>query len=290
MSILVDKSTKLVVQGITGREGAFHTKLMLDYGTNVVAGVTPGKGGQQVHRVPVFDTVKEAVEKTNADTSIIYVPARFALDAIYEACYAGIKLIICITEGISTIDMIKAVQILKQFGVKLIGPNCPGIISPGKAKVGIMPGEIHIPGKVGLVSRSGTLTYEIVDGLTRNNIGQSTVVGMGGDPVIGLNFIDYLEMFENDAETEVVVLVGEIGGSDEENAAEFIGKNMKKPVVGFIAGRFAPPGKRMGHAGAIISGSCGRAEDKIKALESAGIPVGKDPEEVVELVKKYVKR
>ncbi len=285
MSILVGKNTRLVVQGITGREGTFHTRQMVAYGTNVVAGVTPGKGGQWVDQVPVFDTVKEAVDATGANTSIIYVPARFAPDAILEAADAGIELIVCITEGIPVLDMVKVKAYLDTLpNTRLIGPNCPGLITPGEAKVGIMPGHIHIPGDVGVVSRSGTLTYEVVYALTNKGIGQSTAVGIGGDPIIGTKFIDVLEMFEEDPQTEYVVMIGEIGGTDEEAAAEFIAKNMSKPVVSFIAGRTAPPGKRMGHAGAIISGGTGTAESKIKALEAAGVKVASHPAEIADIV------
>ena len=285
MSILVGKNTRLVVQGITGREGTFHTRQMVAYGTNVVAGVTPGKGGQWVDQVPVFDTVKEAVDATGANTSIIYVPARFAPDAILEAADAGIELIVCITEGIPVLDMVKVKAYLDTLpNTRLIGPNCPGLITPGEAKVGIMPGHIHIPGNVGVVSRSGTLTYEVVYALTNKGIGQSTAVGIGGDPIIGTKFIDVLKMFEEDPQTEYVVMIGEIGGTDEEAAAEFIAKNMSKPVVSFIAGRTAPPGKRMGHAGAIISGGTGTAESKIKALEAAGVKVASHPAEIADIV------
>jgi len=285
MSILVGKNTRLVVQGITGREGTFHTRQMVAYGTNVVAGVTPGKGGQWVDQVPVFDTVKEAVDATGANTSIIYVPARFAPDAILEAADAGIELIVCITEGIPVLDMVKVKAYLDTLpNTRLIGPNCPGLITPGEAKVGIMPGHIHVPGNVGVVSRSGTLTYEVVYALTNKGIGQSTAVGIGGDPIIGTKFIDVLKMFEEDPQTEYVVMIGEIGGTDEEAAAEFIAKNMSKPVVSFIAGRTAPPGKRMGHAGAIISGGTGTAESKIKALEAAGVKVASHPAEIADIV------
>jgi succinyl-CoA synthetase alpha subunit len=286
MAIFVDKNTKVIVQGITGRDGAFHTKQMLEYGTKIVGGVTPGKGGTEMHGVPVFDSMAEAVKKTGANTSVIYVPPQFAVDAIYEAADAGVKLIVCITEGVPANDMLKVYHFLKSKGIRLIGPNCPGIISPGMAKVGIMPARIHKKGNVGVVSRSGTLTYEIVYQLTNNDLGQSTCIGIGGDPVIGTNFIDCLEAFENDPGTSAVVMIGEIGGSDEEMAAKFIKKNMKKPVIGFIAGRTAPPGKRMGHAGAIISGSSGLAADKIAALNAVGVPVADIPSEVPALVKK----
>jgi succinyl-CoA synthetase alpha subunit len=284
MSILVDKDTRLLVQGITGREGAFHTAQMIEYGTKVVAGVTPGKGGAEVHGVPVFDMVQEAVVETGANTSIIYVPARFAPDAIYEAADAGISLIVCITEGIPTLDLIHACAYVDQKGARLIGPNGPGVITPGEAKVGIMPGHIHKPGTVGVVSRSGTLTYEVVWALTQRNLGQSTCVGIGGDPVVGTTFMDVLCLFEGDAGTAQVVLIGEIGGSDEERAAAFIAQEMTKPVVAFVAGRTAPPGKRMGHAGAIISGGTGTAAEKIAAFERAGVPVASRPAEIAELV------
>lgn len=284
MSILVDKNTRLLVQGITGREGAFHTQQMIEYGTKVVAGVTPGKGGEWVQGVPVFDTVKEAVETTEANTSIIFVPARFAVDAIYEAADGGISLIVCITEGIPTLDMIKVRAYLERKEARLIGPNCPGVISPGEAKVGIMPGQIHMPGPVGVVSRSGTLTYEIVYEMTRKGLGQSTCVGIGGDPILGSNFIDVLQLFEDDPLTEQVVLIGEIGGDDEEWAASFIASQMSKPVMTFIAGRTAPPGKRMGHAGAIIERGTGTAAEKIAAFERVGVPVARYPAEVAEIL------
>ncbi len=290
MSILVGKDTRLVVQGITGREGRFHTEQMVAYGTQVVAGVTPGKGGMDVDGIPVFDTVREAVEKTGANTSIIYVPARFAPDAILEAADAGVELVVCITEGIPTLDMVQVRHYLDHVGVRLIGPNCPGVITPGEAKVGIMPGHIHTPGPVGIVSRSGTLTYEAVYALTHRGIGQSTVVGIGGDPIIGTTFLDALKMFEADPQTEVVVLIGEIGGTEEERAAEYIKNEMTKPVIGFIAGQTAPPGKRMGHAGAIISGGKGTAAEKIAALQAAGVEVARHPEEIAELVAKVLGR
>ncbi len=280
MSILVDKSTRLLVQGITGREGEFHTRQMLDYGTNVVAGVTPGKGDMEIAGVPVFNTAKEAVKTTGANTSIIYVPSRFAPDAIYEAADAGIPLIVCITEGIPTQDMIKVKAYLDQRGARLIGPNCPGLITPGEAKVGIMPGHIHKTGSVGVVSRSGTLTYEMVYDLTAHGLGQSTCVGIGGDPIPGSDFINILTLFEEDASTEKVVLIGEIGGASEEQAADFIASKMTKPVVAFIAGRTAPPGKRMGHAGAIIQGGTGTAAEKIAALEAVGVKVARYPGEI----------
>lgn len=284
MSILVGKNTRLLVQGITGREGAFHTQQMKEYGTNIVGGVTPGKGGEWMHGVPVFDTVKEAVSTTDANTSIIYVPARFAADAIMEAADAGIKLIVCITEGVPVLDMIRVRSFLNQREARLIGPNCPGLITPGEAKVGIMPGHIHQPGNVGLISRSGTLTYEVVQALTDRGIGQSTAVGIGGDPIIGSTFIDMLTLFESDPLTYHVVLIGEIGGTDEQKAARFIAEKMSKPVTAFIAGRTAPSGKRMGHAGAIIEGGEGTAEEKIKAFEAVGVRVAQLPEEVAAIV------
>ncbi len=285
MSILVDKNTRLVVQGITGREGAFHTEQMIAYGTKVVAGVTPGKGGNwAVGHVPIFDSVHEAVEATGANTSIIYVPARFAPDAVLEAADAGLQLVICITEGIPTLDMVRVRAYLDGVQTRLIGPNCPGVITPGEAKVGIMPGHIHTRGPVGLVSRSGTLTYEVVYALSLRGVGQSTAVGIGGDPIIGTTFVDVLQMFENDPDTEQVVMIGEIGGTDEEKAAEFIMNKMTKPVTGFIAGQTAPPGKRMGHAGAIISGGKGTAADKMAALASAGVRIAHHPVEIAEMV------
>jgi succinyl-CoA synthetase alpha subunit len=284
MGILVGKNTRLLVQGITGREGAFHTQQMIEYGTTVVGGVTPGKGGEWVHGVPVFDTVKEAVNATEANTSIIYVPARFAADAIMEAADIGIKLVICITEGVPVLDMIQVQSFLTQKETRLIGPNCPGLITPGQAKVGIMPGHIHKPGTVGLLSRSCTLTYEVVQALTDKNVGQSTAVGIGGDPIIGSTFIDILQLFESDPLTDQVVLIGEIGGTDEQRAARFIAEKMTKPVTAFIAGRTAPPGKRMGHAGAIIQGGEGTAAEKIKAFQAVGVQVAQQPEEVAELV------
>jgi len=284
MSILVNNDTRLIVQGLTGREGRFHAEQMIAYGTNIVAGVTPGKGGQEVLGAPIFNSVAEAKAATKANASIIYVPARFAADAILEATEAGIELVVCITEGIPVIDMISVRAYIDNTPTRLIGPNCPGVISPGQAKVGIMPGYIHQPGPVGVVSRSGTLTYEAVAALTDLDIGQSTVVGIGGDPIIGTKFIDVLRLFEADPHTKHVVMIGEIGGSDEEDAAEFISNHMKTPVTGFIAGQTAPPGKRMGHAGAIISGGKGTAADKIKALEAAGVPVANHPGEIAELV------
>lgn len=284
MAILVDKDTRLVVQGVTGREGTFHTGQMVDYGTNVVAGVTPGKGGEWVDKVPVFDSVAKAVDATGANCSVIFVPARFAPDAIYESADAGIDLIVCITEGIPILDMIKVRNLLDQRSVRLVGPNCPGLLTPEQAKVGIMPGNIAEPGAVGCVSRSGTLTYEVVFALTNAGMGQSTCVGIGGDPVNGTNFIDVLEMFEADPDTEKVVMIGEIGGTDEEKAAEYIARHMTKPVVGFIAGRTAPPGKRMGHAGAIVQGGEGSAEEKIAALNKVGVKVADHPEQIPEIL------
>jgi succinyl-CoA synthetase alpha subunit len=291
MSILVGKDTRLVVQGITGREGAFHAQQMIDYGTKVVAGVTPGKGGEwAVGNTPVFDTVKEAVDATGANTSIIYVPARFAPDAIIESADAGIELIVCITENIPVLDMVQVRAYIDSLPTRLIGPNCPGLITPGEAKVGIMPGHIHTPGTVGLVSRSGTLTYEVVYALTARGIGQSTAVGIGGDPIIGTKFIDVLQMFQDDPATEQVVMIGEIGGTDEQIAAEFIANNMTKPVVGFIAGQTAPPGRRMGHAGAIISGGEGTAEEKIAALKEAGAKIARHPDEIAAIVAENLAR
>ena len=285
MSVLVGEETRVVVQGITGRDGSFHAQRMKAYGTNVVAGVTPGKGGTFVDGIPVFNTVEEAVRKEGANTSIIFVPAAFASDALYEAGDSGVQLIVAITEGIPVNDMVKVVRFFDERGVRLIGPNCPGIISPGKAKVGILPEKVFSPGRVGVVSRSGTLTYEIVSHITAQGYGESTAVGIGGDPVIGTKFIDMLELFRDDSETEAVVLIGEIGGTDEEDTARYIVETKyPKPVIGFIAGRTAPPGKRMGHAGAIISGGTGTAEDKIKAFESAGVRVARIPEEVKTLL------
>jgi len=285
MAILVNKNTRVLVQGITGRDGSFHTKLMLEYGTNIVAGVTPGKGGSDYLGIPIFDTVKEAVKKTSPNTSIIFVPPQFAVDAIYEAADNGISLIVVITEGIPIHDMVKVKNYLDRKGVRLIGPNCPGIITPNECKVGIMPSHIFRRGKIGVVSRSGTLTYEIVNQLTINGFGQSTAIGIGGDPIIGSKFVDILKLFNEDNETEAVVLIGEIGGTDEQDAAEYIKKEFKKPVVAFIAGRTAPPERRMGHAGAIIAGSEGTAEEKIRAFESAGVKVASLPEEVPKLLK-----
>lgn len=282
MSILVGKDTKLLVQGITGREGTFHTQQMAEYGTRVVAGVTPGRGGQHVYGVPVYDTVRAAVEDTGANASIIFVPAPGAVDAVYEAAASGIGLIVCITEGVPALDEVRLYHHVRAAGARLIGPNCPGLITPGEAKVGIMPGDIHAPGPVGVVSRSGTLTYEAVAALTAAGIGQSTVVGIGGDPVVGTSFLEVLRLFEEDPETRGVALIGEIGGAAEEEAAEYIAE-MVKPVVGFIAGRTAPPGRRMGHAGAIISGGRGTAAEKVRALERAGAQVASTPAEIAEL-------
>jgi len=276
MSILVDERSRVVISGITGREGTFHTRHMLEYGTVVAAGVTPGKGGQKVEGVPVFNSIREAVSNENVNVSCIFVPPPFAADAILETASAGISIIVCITEGIPTLDMVKVMDFLRDKKCTLIGPNCPGIISPGKTKVGIMPGSIHKPGQIGVISRSGTLTYEIVYQLTRASLGQSTCIGIGGDPIIGTSFVDHLKRFKEDPGTEGVVLIGEIGGSLEEEAAEYIRDGFDKPVIAFIAGQTAPHGKRMGHAGAIISGGMGKAEDKIRAFESAGIKVAKD--------------
>ncbi|MFO7248521.1 MAG: succinate--CoA ligase subunit alpha [Bacillota bacterium] len=289
MSILVNKDTKVIVQGITGSQGLFHTKQMIEYGTKIVGGVTPGKGGMEVEGVPVFDTVAEAVEQTGANASVIYVPPAFAADAIMEAVDAGLELVVCITEGIPVLDMVKVKRYLEGKKTRLIGPNCPGVITPGECKIGIMPGYIHAPGHVGIVSRSGTLTYEAVHQLTARGIGQSTAVGIGGDPVKGTEFIDVLRMFEEDPDTYAVILIGEIGGTAEEEAAEWIQANMSKPVVGFIGGQTAPPGKRMGHAGAIISGGKGTAAEKIAKLEACGVRVAKTPavigETLVEVLK-----
>jgi succinyl-CoA synthetase alpha subunit len=289
MSVLVNNDTRVVVQGITGKEGSFHARACREYGTKVVAGVTPGKGGQQMDEIPVFNTVAQAVAETGANTSLIFVPPAFAADAILEAEAAGIKVIVCITEGIPTLEMVRVMRSLKEMDIRLIGPNCPGIISPGQAKVGIMPGHIHQEGPMGLVSRSGTLTYEAVHQLTLLNIGQSTCVGIGGDPIIGTDFIDMLKLFSADPQTEGVVLIGEIGGTAEEEAAAFIQSNFTKPVVAFIAGQTAPPGKRMGHAGAIISGGSGKATDKIAALEASGVTVAKTIAELGEVVKQVMK-
>ncbi len=286
MSILINKDTKVIVQGITGRDGAFHTSKMKDYGTNIVGGISPGKGGSDVGGIPVFNTVEEAVKATGANASVIFVPAPFAGDAILEASYAGVELVICITEGVPVQDMIKVTPVLKQNGTKLIGANCPGLITPGECLIGILPGTIFTPGNIGFISRSGTLTYEVVNMLTEAGLGQTTCVGIGGDPVSGLYFRDLLEMFENDPATTAVVLIGEIGGDAEELAAQYIRDHMKKPVVAFIAGQSAPAGKRMGHAGAIISSGSGTAEEKIKAFAAADVPVAKEPGEIPGLVKK----
>jgi succinyl-CoA synthetase alpha subunit len=288
MSIFVDNKTKIVVQGITGRDGSFHAKQMKEYGSRVVAGVTPGKGGQFLDGIPIYNTVADAVNATGANTSVIYVPVAFAVDAIYEAADAGVRLVVCITEGIPANDMLNVYNYLKTRDCRLIGPNCPGIISPGKTKVGIMPGHIHKPGKVGVVSRSGTLTYEVVYNLTLAGLGQSTCIGIGGDQIIGTNFIDCLGAFQADPSTNAIVMIGEIGGSDEEEAAKYIKRNVTKPVVSFIAGRTAPPGKRMGHAGAIISGGTGTAADKVKALNAAGIPVAETPSQVATIMAELI--
>ena len=286
MSVFIDKNTRLVVQGITGRDGSFHAKQMMAYGTEVVAGVTPGKGGQHFEsQIPVFNTVADAVRETGANTAVIYVPAVVAGSAIFEAADAGLALIVCITEGIPVLDMTRVLPFVREHATRLIGPNCPGLISPGKSKVGIIPGNICQPGKIGVVSRSGTLTYEIIHQLSTHGMGQSTCVGIGGDPLIGTNFIDCLSAFEADPETAAIVMIGEIGGTDEQQAAEFVRRNVKKPVVGFIAGQTAPPGRRMGHAGAIISGSSGTAAEKMAAFEKAGIAVMKRPADVVSLLK-----
>lgn len=287
MSILVDKNTRLVVQGITGREGEFHTRHMLNYGTNIVAGVVPGRGGQKAidDKVPVFDTVRQSVEQAGANTSVIYVPAAFAPDAIREAAAAGIKLIVCITEGVPANDMVNTYAFVQAQGARLVGPNCPGLLTPGQAKVGIIPGNIATPGPVGVVSKSGTLTYEAVDALTRLGLGQTTIVGIGGDPIIGTSFVDVLELFQNDAETKAIVLIGEIGGSAEIDAANYIKAHVSKPVVSFIAGQTAPPGRRMGHAGAIISGGEGTAQEKMAALEAVGAKIAKLPTDIAQIVK-----
>lgn len=286
MSIFIDKSTKLVVQGITGRDGSFHAKQMIEYGTQVVAGVTPGKGGQTFEgTAPIFDTVHDAVQATGANTSVIYVPPMYAADAIMEAAAAGVKFIVCITEGVPVLDMTKVYPFVKEHGARLLGPNCPGLITPGESKVGIIPGRICTPGPVGVVSRSGTLTYEVVNALTKAGIGQSTCVGIGGDPINGTNFIDCLAAFEADPNTKAVAMMGEIGGTDEQEAADFVKNHMTKPVVGFIAGQTAPPGRRMGHAGAIISGSAGTAAEKIDSFKAAGMGVAQRPIDFVELIK-----
>jgi succinyl-CoA synthetase alpha subunit len=287
LSILVDKDTRLAVQGITGREGEFHTRQMIAYGTNVVAGVVPGRGGQTAidGKVPVFNTVRDAVERTGANTSIIYVPAPFAPDAICEAAAAGVPLVVCISEGIPANDMVSTYAFVQEQGARLLGPNCPGLLTPGEAKVGIIPGNIAIPGPVGVVSKSGTLTYEAVDALTRIGLGQTTIMGIGGDPIIGTSFIDVLELFQADNATKAIVLIGEIGGTAEQDAARYIKAHVTKPVVSFIAGQTAPPGKRMGHAGAIISGGEGTAQEKIEALQAVGAKVAKLPTDIAELVK-----
>lgn len=285
MSIFIDKSTKLVVQGITGRDGSFHAKQMIEYGTQVVAGVTPGKGGQTFEgTAPIFDTVHDAVQATGANTSVIYVPPMYAADAIMEAAAAGVQFIVCITEGVPVLDMTRVYPFVKEHGARLLGPNCPGLITPGESKVGIIPGRICAPGPVGVVSRSGTLTYEVVNALTKAGIGQSTCVGIGGDPINGTNFIDCLAAFEKDPNTKAVAMMGEIGGTDEQEAADFVKHHMTKPVVGFIAGQTAPPGRRMGHAGAIISGSAGTAAEKIDAFKAAGMGVAQRPVDFVELI------
>jgi succinyl-CoA synthetase alpha subunit len=287
MSILINKNTRLVVQGITGNEGLFHTQQMVNYGTNVVAGTRPGKGGEWVldGKIPIFDSVKLAVDATGANASVIFVPARGAPDAMFEAADAGVPLIVCITEGVPVQDMMRVRNYIDQKKVRLVGPNCPGLLTPGESKVGIIPGNIAVPGNIGVVSRSGTLTYEVLYALKMVNKGVSTCVGIGGDPINGTNFIDVLEMFEHDPQTEKVVMIGEIGGTDEDRAAEYIASKMTKPVVSFIAGQTAPPGKRMGHAGAIIEGGAGSAADKIKALDAAGVRVAKHPEEIPSLLK-----
>jgi succinyl-CoA synthetase alpha subunit len=293
MAIFIDQDTRLVVQGITGRDGSFHTRQMMEYGTTVVGGVTPGKGGQAFAgpggaSVPIFDTMEQALRHTGANTSVIYVPPPFAADAICEAAASGVALVVAITEGVPVLDMTKVYPFVKERGVRLLGPNCPGLLSPGKSKVGILPGQIATPGPVGVVSRSGTLTYEVVYQLTLAGIGQSTCVGIGGDPINGTNFIDCLEAFEQDPETRAVVLIGEIGGTDEQEAAAFIKRHLTKPVVGFIAGQTAPPGRRMGHAGAIISGSAGTAAEKIEAFEQNGVSVARRPVDVVELIREVL--
>lgn len=290
MSIFIDKSTRVLVQGITGRDGSFHTKQMIEYGTQIVGGVTPGKGGQKFEeKVPIFNTVAEAVKQTRANATVIYVPPPFAADAMMEAADAGIAFIVCITEGVPVLDMTRVYPFVREKGARLLGPNCPGLISPGQSKIGIIPGRICTPGPVGLVSRSGTLTYELVYQMTRAKIGQTTCVGIGGDPINGTNFIDCLDAFEKDPNTEAVVMIGEIGGTDEQEAARFVREKMKKPVVGFIAGQTAPPGRRMGHAGAIISGSAGTAAEKMQAFEENGVGVAKRPIDVVDLLKRAMR-
>jgi succinyl-CoA synthetase alpha subunit len=290
VSIFIDKSTRLLIQGITGRDGSFHARQMIEYGTQVVAGVTPGKGGQKFDdKVPIFNTVADAVRKTRANATVIYVPPPFAADAMMEAADAGVSFIVCITEGVPVLDMTRVYPFVKERGSRLLGPNCPGLITPGQSKVGIIPGSICTPGNVGLVSRSGTLTYEVVFQMTRAKIGQTTCVGIGGDPINGTNFIDCLDAFEKDPATEAVVMIGEIGGTDEQEAAKFVREKMKKPVVGFIAGQTAPPGRRMGHAGAIISGSAGTAAEKMQAFEENGVGVAKRPIDVVDLLKRAMR-
>jgi succinyl-CoA synthetase alpha subunit len=290
LSILVDKNTRVVVQGITGKEGSFHTQQMIAYGTKIVAGVTPGKGGTEHEGVPVFDTLADAVAKTGANASVIYVPPPFAADAIMEAADAGLPLTVCITEGIPANDMVRAFDYLRDRSTRLIGPNCPGIISPGRCKIGIMPGHIHAEGRIGVVSRSGTLTYEAVHQLTNLGMGQSTAIGIGGDPVIGTNFLDALKLFQQDSETDAVVMIGEIGGTAEEQAAQFVREHMTKPVIGFIAGQTAPPGRRMGHAGAIIAGGKGTAAEKMAAMQEAGILVVKSPADIGARVAEALKK
>jgi len=290
VSIFIDKTTRLLIQGITGRDGSFHARQMIEYGTQVVGGVTPGKGGQKFDdKVPIFNTVADAVKETGANATVIYVPPPFAADAMMEAADAGIPFVVCITEGVPVLDMMRVYPFVKERGSRLLGPNCPGLISPGQSKVGIIPGRICTPGNVGLVSRSGTLTYEVVFQMTRAKIGQTTCVGIGGDPINGTNFIDCLDAFERDPKTEAVVMIGEIGGTDEQEAAKFVREKMKKPVVGFIAGQTAPPGRRMGHAGAIISGSAGTAAEKMQAFEENGVGVAKRPIDVVDLLKRAMR-
>ena len=290
MSIFIDKTTRLLIQGVTGRDGSFHARQMIEYGTQVVGGVTPGKGGQKFDdKVPIFNTVADAVKETGANATVIYVPPPFAADAMMEAADAGIPFVVCITEGVPVLDMMRVYPFVKERGSRLLGPNCPGLISPVQSKVGIIPGRICTPGNVGLVSRSGTLTYEVVFQMTRAKIGQTTCVGIGGDPINGTNFIDCLDAFERDPKTEAVVMIGEIGGTDEQEAAKFVREKMKKPVVGFIAGQTAPPGRRMGHAGAIISGSAGTAAEKMQAFEENGVGVAKRPIDVVDLLKRAMR-
>jgi succinyl-CoA synthetase alpha subunit len=290
MSILIDENTNVIVQGITGRDGSFHAKTMKADGTKVVAGVTPGKGGQEMEGIPVYNSIADCQKEHRVDATVIFVPAKFSSAAIREAADAGVPLIICITEGVPVLEMVDNYDYVKKKGLRLIGPNCPGLISPGKCKIGIMPWKIHLPGDIGVISRSGTLTYEVVYNLTTNDLGQSTCVGIGGDPVIGSTFVDILELFEKDPDTAAVVVIGEIGGEDEEAAAEFIKTKMNKPVVGFISGRTAPPGKRMGHAGAIISGGKGTPAGKIQAFKDAGVPVADKPDEIPDLIRKKLGR